>query len=92
MASKKEKAILKKLKILLTQQFNDPEAAFAFFDKNNNAALNRDEVKTLLKSAKVSSFISSIASSKLIEKFDHSQDKVINWKEFKKAVKGIETV
>ncbi len=89
MASKKEKEILKKIKILLTQKFENPEDAFSFFDKNSDKNLNRNEVKTLLKSAKVSSFIRGIVSSKLIEKFDDSSDKEISWKEFKSAVKDI---
>lgn len=89
MASKKEKEILKKIKILLTQQFDNPEEAFSFFDKNGDKLLNRNEVKALLKSAKVSSFIRGIVSKKLIEKFDDSSDEEISWKEFKSAVKDI---
>lgn len=89
MASKKEKEILSKIKILLTQEFDNPEDAFNFFDKNNDGDLARSEVKSLLKKAKVGKFIRGIVSSKLIEKFDESDDKRIAWKEFKSAIKDI---
>lgn len=89
MASKKEKQILKKIKILLTQQFDDPQEAFEFFDKNEDGNLSRKEVKALLKKAKVSKFIRGIVSTKLIEKFDESSDERIEWHEFKGAIKDI---
>jgi len=89
MASKKEKEILSKIKILLTQEFDNPEDAFNFFDKNNDGDLVRSEVKSLLKKAKVGKFIRGIVSSKLIEKFDESDDERIAWKEFKSAIKDI---
>lgn len=89
MASKKEKQILKKIKILLTQEFESPEKAFEFFDKNHDGDLSRKEVKELLKKAKVSKFIRGIVSTKLIEKFDESSDERIEWGEFKGAIKDI---
>lgn len=89
MASKKEKEILKKIKILLTQKFDSPEEAFSFFDKNQDGDLNRSEVKDMLKDAKVGRFLRSIVSGKLIQKFDESEDERIAWKEFKSAVKDI---
>lgn len=89
MASKKEKEILSKIKILLTRKFENPEDAFNFFDKNKDGDLARSEVKSLLKEAKVNKFIRGIVSKKLIEKFDESEDKRIAWKEFKTAIKDI---
>lgn len=89
MASKKEKEILSKIKILLTQQFDSPEKAFEFFDKNHDGDLSRSEVKDMLKKAKVNKFIRGIVSSKLIEKFDDSSDERIEWREFKDAIKDI---
>lgn len=89
MASKKEKQILSKIKILLTQQFDNPQEAFEFFDKNEDGNLSRKEVKELLKKAKVSKFIRGVVSTKLIEKFDESSDERIEWQEFKGAVKDI---
>ena len=89
MASKKEKEILNKIKIVLTQHFDSPESAFKFFDKNGDGELNKDEVKSLLKKAKVGGFIRSIVANKLIEKFDDSENELIAWTEFKEAVKDI---
>jgi len=89
MPSKKEKEILDKIKILLTQQFDDPQAAFDFFDKNADGDLSRSEIKSLLKDAKVSRFIRSVVATKLIDKFDESEDKRIAWTEFETAVEDI---
>lgn len=89
MASKKEKEILGKIKIVLTQHFDSPENAFDFFDKNRDGELDKKEIKSLLKKAKVSGFIRGVVAKKLIEKFDGSENKTIAWTEFKEAVKDI---
>ncbi len=89
MASKKEKEILNKIKIVLTQHFDSPELAFNFFDKNADGELDKNEIKDLLKKAKVGGFIRSIVAKKLIEKFDDSENETIAWTEFKDAVKDI---
>lgn len=89
MASKKEKKILNKIRILLTQHFEKPEDAFKFFDKNEDGALSKGEVKSLLKQAEVGGFIRGLVAGKLMEKFDQSEDDKIIWSEFKEAVKDI---
>lgn len=86
MASKKEKKIINKIRILLTQSFTNPEDAFAFFDKNEDGVLDKNEVKSLLKEAKVGGFIRGLVAKKLIEKFDESKEKTIDWKEFQQAI------
>ena len=45
MASKKE--IVKKIKIILTQGFSSEQDAFNFFDKNNDASLNKKAIKEM---------------------------------------------
>ena len=85
MPSKKE--ILKKNKIVLTQNFNTLEEAFAFFDKDKNGKLSKKEIATLLKQAKINGFLRGIVSKKLIEAYDENGDDKINWQEFKQAVK-----
>ncbi|MEE9348514.1 MAG: EF-hand domain-containing protein [Flavobacteriaceae bacterium] len=85
MASKKE--ILRKIKIVLTQNFESEEAAFAFFDKDKDGKLSKKEIVSLLKEAKISSFLRGIVSKKLIETYDEDGDAKVNWKEFKKAIK-----
>jgi len=87
MASKKE--ILGKVKILLTQTFQKPEDAFAFFDKDGDQKLSKKELKALIKSAKVNGFISGIAAGQMMKGLDKSGDKKLNWAEFKKAVDSL---
>ncbi len=87
MASKKE--ILGKIRILLTQKFESPEDAFGFFDKNGDNQLDRNELKALIKHAKVNGFIAGIAAKKMIKGLDKSKNKKLNWPEFKKAVSSL---
>ena len=87
MASKKK--ILSQVKILLSQTFDSPEKAFAFFDKNGDTKLNSDELKDLLKAAGVGGFISKVAAKQMIKGLDKSKDKKLNWSEFKKAVDAL---
>jgi len=85
MASKKE--ILRKIKIVLTQNFETEEEAFNFFDKNKDGKLSKREIITLLKAAGINGFLRGIVSKKLIEAYDENGDDKVNWKEFKKAIK-----
>ena len=87
MASKKE--ILGKIRILITQSFNNPEDAFNFFDKNGDGYLEYKEVKKLVKKAKVSGYLSSIVANKIIRGLDKDVNKKLNWKEFSKATKEL---
>lgn len=87
MASKKE--IFKKLRILITQSFNDPKLAFDFFDKNQDGELTKSELKTLIKEAEVNKFLSGMVASKLIDGLDVDETKSLNWQEFKKATKKL---
>ena len=87
MASKK--AILNKIQILITNHFNTPEEAFSFFDKNSDGKLKKSEILELLKKAEINGFIRGLVGSKLIEGYDETGDELIDWKEFKKAIKKI---
>lgn len=87
MASKKE--ILGLIRILITQEFNTAEDAFNFFDKNKDGYLTKKELKKLVKSAKVNSFISGIVASKMIEGLDKDKNKKFDWQEFKAAVDSL---
>ena len=82
-------AILNKIQILITNYFNTPEAAFAFFDKDSEGKLSKDEIVKLLKQAEISGFIRGIVTSKLIEGYDKAGDELINWEEFKFAIDEI---
>jgi len=85
MASKKE--VLGKIRILITQKFKDPEKAFNFFDKNGDGYLTYDEIKKLVKKAKVNRFLAPVVANKIIRGLDKNKNKKLNWKEFSKAAK-----
>ncbi len=87
MSQKKE--ILKKIKILLAQKFESPEAALKFFDKNGDGFLEQNEIKELVKHAEVNRFLSGIVATKIIEHLDKDANKKLNWNEFKKATKDL---
>lgn len=87
--STKEK-ILNKIQILITNNFDNPEDAFNFFDKDGDGKLTKREIKKLLKEAEISGFIRGIVSSKLIEGYDKDGDGLINWEEFKAAIDEME--
>ncbi|MFC0605592.1 EF-hand domain-containing protein [Winogradskyella pulchriflava] len=84
-----KEAILNKIQILITNHFNSPEEAFAFFDKDGDGKLTKSEIKDLLKQAEISGFLRGIVSSKLIEGYDKDGDELIDWEEFKFAIDEI---
>lgn len=81
--------ILNKIQILITNHFETPEAAFAFFDKDENGKLNKKEIVKLLKEAEINGFIRGLVSSKLIQGYDKDGDGLIDWEEFKIAIAEI---
>jgi len=85
----RKKEILNKISIAITNHFDTPEEAFNFFDKNSDGTLSKTEIIKLLKQAEISGFIRGIVASKLIEGYDFTNDKKIEWKEFKKALKEL---
>lgn len=87
MASKKD--ILKKIRILITQQFDTPEAAFSFFDKDQDGYLTKKELKKLVKDARVGKLLSGIVAGKMIEGLDKDKNNKFDWKEFRKAVDSL---
>jgi Ca2+-binding EF-hand superfamily protein len=81
--------ILSKIQILITNHFNTPEQAFAYFDKDKDGKLTKGEITDLLKQAEINGFIRGMVSSKLIEGYDKSRDELIDWEEFKVAISKI---
>jgi len=81
--------ILNKIQILITNHFETPEEAFAFFDKDGDGKLSKDEIAKLLKQAEISGFVRGLISRKLIEGYDKDGDQLINWAEFKLAIDEI---
>ncbi|MEO9891806.1 EF-hand domain-containing protein [Aurantibacter sp.] len=84
-----KEAILSKIQILITNKFDTPEEAFAFFDANSDGKLKKSEIVRLLKEAEINGFIRGLVGSKLIEGYDNSGDELIDWQEFKSAVDKI---
>ncbi len=85
----RKEAILNKIQILITNHYNTPEAAFAYFDKDGDGKLTKKEIVKLLKHAEISGFIRGIVSSKLIQGYDKDGDGLIDWEEFKFAIDEI---
>ena len=85
-----KESILNKIQILITNQFDTPEDAFSFFDKDSDGKLKKSEIVKLLKEAEINGFIRGFVGSKLIEGYDQSGDELIDWEEFKAAVDKID--
>ncbi|MFC4633442.1 EF-hand domain-containing protein [Dokdonia ponticola] len=81
--------ILGKLQTLITQDFNDPKAAFAFFDEDGNGTLSKTEIVRLLKKAEISGLIRGFVANKLIEGYSKDGDEEVSWNEFKAALDEI---
>jgi len=84
-----KETILNKIHALISNHFETPEEAFAFFDKDSDGKLTKKEIVRLLKQAEISGFIRGFVSTKLIEGYDKDGDDLINWEEFKAALDEI---
>tara|TARA_R110002049_G_scaffold2846_14_gene23204 strand:+ start:5487 stop:5762 length:276 start_codon:yes stop_codon:yes gene_type:complete len=82
--------ILRKIRILITNQFDTPEEAFSFFDSDNDGRLKKSEIKKMLKSAAISGFIRGVVANELLKGYDKSSDDTISWEEFKVAIAELE--
>ncbi|GGW70778.1 EF hand domain-containing protein [Winogradskyella epiphytica] len=87
MISKEE--TLKKIQILITNHFDTPEDAFAFFDNDKDGKLSKAEIVKLLKQAKITGFVRGLVATKLIEGYDKDADGLIGWEDFKDAIDNI---
>lgn len=65
-------SILSKIQILITNYFDNPENAFAFFDKDSDGQLKKSEIVYLLKKTEISVFMRGVVASKLIGGYDQS--------------------
>ncbi|WP_299672322.1 EF-hand domain-containing protein [uncultured Polaribacter sp.] len=82
--------ILRKIRILITNQFDSPEEAFQFFDSDKDGRLNKSEIKKMLRDAEISGFLSGIVANELLKGYDKNSDDTINWEEFKVAISELE--
>lgn len=83
--------ILNKIQILISNSFETPAEAFAFFDNDKDGKLSKKEISELLKRAEIIGLIRGLVTNKLIEGYDKDGDEMVSWKEFKSAIEEINT-
>ena len=82
--------ILRKIRILITNQFDSPEEAFSFFDSDKDGRLKKHEIKKLLRGAEINGFLRGVVANELLKGYDSSSDDTISWEEFKIAIEELE--
>ncbi|KOY51222.1 EF-hand domain-containing protein [Polaribacter dokdonensis] len=78
--------ILRDIHKLITTKFATTEEAFIAFDKDKDGALNKDEIKDLLKEAGVNGFIRGMVAGEMLKGYDKTGDETINKEEFTIAI------
>lgn len=82
--------ILRKIRILITNQFDTPEEAFSFFDSDTNVRLKVSEIKRLLKDAEINGFIRGVVANELLKEYDDFSDTTLDWEELKIVISALE--
>lgn len=82
--------ILRKIRILITNQFDTPEEAFSFFDSDTDGRLKVSEIKRLLKDAEINGFIRGVVANELLKEYDDFSDTTLDWEEFKIVISALE--
>ena len=85
-----KESILRKIRILITNQFDSPEEAFSFFDSEKDGRLKKSEIKKLLRAAEISGFLRAVVASELLKGYNKNSDDMISWEEFKVAISELE--
>lgn len=80
-----KESILNKIQILISNNFQTPEEAFAFFDNDKDGKLTKREISELLRKAEISGLIRGLVTTKLIEGYYKVGDGLVDWNEFKSA-------
>lgn len=83
--------ILRKIRILITNEFDTPEEAFCFFNSDKDGRLRKSEIKKMLRSAEINGFLSGFVANELLKGYDKSSDDTISWEEFKVAILELES-
>lgn len=78
--------ILRDIHKLITTKFATTEEAFIAFDKDKDGALNKDEIKDLLKEAGLNGFIRGMVAGEMLKGYDKTGDETINREEFTIAI------
>jgi len=82
--------VLRKIRILITNQFDTPEEAFSFFDSEADGRLKVSEIKRLLKGAEVNGFIRGVVANELLKGYDDFSDSTLDWEEIKRDISELE--
>jgi len=84
-----EESILRKIRILITNQFDSPEEAFCFFNSEKEGRLKKFEIKKMLRGAVLNDFIKDAVANELLKGYDASSEDTINWEEFKVEIAAL---
>lgn len=87
-----KESTLRKIRILITNQFDTPEEALSFFDSDYHGRLKKCELKRVLRDAEVNGFLSKVVANELLHGYNDFSDETINWEEFKAAISALEKV
>lgn len=85
--SKREQQIIDKVTKTIKTQFESIQTSFKQLDKDNNQKLDSGEISQLLKRAKIKGITRVIATSRLLDRYDRTDDDFVDWQEYKFAVK-----
>lgn len=89
--SKREQQIIDKVTKTIKTQFDSIQSSFGQLDKDKNQKLDSSEISQLLKRAKIKGLTRVIATSRLLARYDRTDDDFVDWQEYKFAVnKAIE--
>ena len=84
--SPREQQIVDKIVNVVTNDYDSVEDAFSKLDLDGNGNLDRSEVTGLLKLARLSRIVRIVATGRLIDRYDVSNDDSIQWPEFNFAI------
>ena len=83
------KKILSQIKVLITDQFENPEAAMEFFDKNGDGLIEKNELKELLKKSGTGRLWRGTVAGKMMGGLDKDSDKKLNKDEFMNGIAAL---
>lgn len=83
--------LIRKIRILITNQFDTPEEALDFFDSKNEGRLRKSEIKKILRLAAENGFIKGIVAQEILKGYDKPSNDTISWEELKVMISDLES-
>ncbi|WP_339661030.1 EF-hand domain-containing protein [uncultured Polaribacter sp.] len=83
--------LIRKIRILITNQFDTPEEALDFFDSKSEGRFRKTEIKKILRLAAETGFIKGIVAQEILKGYDKPSDDTINWEELKSLISDLES-